>query len=42
MQIRRFEGRDIQDALRQIREELGPEAVIRSTKTLKKGSPPFR
>src|SRR4030042_3014320 len=42
MQINRFEGKDMQDALRQVKEALGPEAIILSTKTLKKGSPPFR
>jgi flagellar biosynthesis protein FlhF len=42
MQIRRFEGKDMQDALRQVKEVLGPEAIILSTKTLKKGAPPFR
>jgi flagellar biosynthesis protein FlhF len=38
MQIRRFEGRDIQEALRQVKEVLGPEAIILSTKTI----PPLR
>jgi flagellar biosynthesis protein FlhF len=35
MQIRRFEARDIQEALRQVKEEMGPEAIILSTKTVK-------
>ncbi len=38
MQIRRFEGKDIQEALRQVKEVLGPEAIILSTKTI----PPLR
>ncbi len=35
MQIKRFEARDIQEALRQVKEAMGPEAIILSTKTLK-------
>ena len=35
MQIKRFEARDVQEALRQVKEELGPEAIILSTKTIK-------
>jgi flagellar biosynthesis protein FlhF len=35
MQIKRFEAKDMQEALRQVREVMGPEAVILSTKTLK-------
>jgi flagellar biosynthesis protein FlhF len=42
MQIRRFEGREMQDVLRQVKEVLGPEAIILSTKTIKKASNPFR
>jgi flagellar biosynthesis protein FlhF len=38
MQIKRFEGRDIQEALRQVKEELGPEAIILSTQKVKKPS----
>lgn len=36
MQIKRFEAPDIQQALRQVKEALGPEAIILSTKALKK------
>ena len=36
MQIKRFEAPDMQQALRQVKEALGPEAIILSTKTLKK------
>jgi len=35
MQIRRFEANEMQEALRQVREAMGPEAVILSTRTLK-------
>lgn len=35
MQIKRFEGKDIQEALRQVKEELGPEAIILSTQKVK-------
>ena len=38
MQIKRFEARDVQEALRKVKEAMGPEAIIVSTKTLK---PPF-
>jgi len=41
MQIKRFESETIQDALRQVREALGPEAIILSTRTLKKPSSPY-
>jgi flagellar biosynthesis protein FlhF len=41
MQIKRFESENIQDALRQVREALGPEAIILSTKTFKKSSLPY-
>ena len=35
MQIKRFEAKDMQEALRQVKEVMGPEAVILSAKTLK-------
>ncbi len=38
MQIKRFEAKNIQDALRQVKKVMGPEAIILSTKTLKKAS----
>lgn len=38
MQIRRFIAKDIQEALKQVREVMGLDAVILSTKTLKKPS----
>jgi flagellar biosynthesis protein FlhF len=41
MQIKRFESQNIQDALKQVREALGPEAIILSTKTLKKSTLPY-
>ncbi|WP_026375586.1 flagellar biosynthesis protein FlhF [Aestuariibacter salexigens] len=37
MKIRRFYGKDMREALRLVREELGSEAVIMSTKKLKDG-----
>jgi len=40
MQIKRFEARDIQEALRQVKETMGPEALIVSTGKVKK--PSFR
>jgi flagellar biosynthesis protein FlhF len=36
MQIKRFEAPDMQQALRRVKEVLGPEAIILSTKALKK------
>jgi len=36
MQIKRFEAPDMQEALRRVKEALGPEAIILSTKALKK------
>jgi flagellar biosynthesis protein FlhF len=42
MQIKRFEAPDIQEALRQVKEALGPEAIILSTKTVKKPTDRFR
>jgi flagellar biosynthesis GTPase FlhF len=41
MQIKRFEAKDIQEALRQIKETLGPEAIILSTQTIKRSSRPY-
>ncbi len=35
MQIRRFEAKDVQEALREVKEVLGPEAIILSTKTVR-------
>jgi len=42
MQIRRFEARDIQEALRQVKDTLGPEAIILSTQKIKSPSLPYR
>ena len=42
MQIKRFEARDMQEALRQVKEALGPEAIILSTKTVKKPGDRYR
>jgi flagellar biosynthesis protein FlhF len=39
MQIRRFEGKDVQDVLRQVKEVLGPEAIILSNKTIRSPRP---
>jgi flagellar biosynthesis GTPase FlhF len=36
MQIKRFEARDMRTALRLIKKELGPDAVILSARSLKK------
>ncbi len=36
MQIKRFEGKDMKEVLKEIKETLGPEAIILSTKTLRK------
>lgn len=36
MQIKLYEAKDMQEALKQVKEELGPEAIILSTKTVKK------
>ncbi|MGQ9720142.1 MAG: hypothetical protein ACUVXA_02335 [Candidatus Jordarchaeum sp.] len=38
MQIKRFEGKDIKEVLKQVREEFGPDAIILSTKRIK---PPY-
>jgi flagellar biosynthesis protein FlhF len=40
MQVKRFEARDIQEAIKQVKEAMGPEAIILSTKTLK--TSPYR
>ena len=42
MQIRRFEAKDIQEALRQVKETLGPEAIILSTQKVRRPSLPYR
>lgn len=42
MQIKRFEAQDIKEALRQVKEAMGPEAIILSTKTVKKTQDRFR
>ena len=36
MQIKRFEATDMTEAMRQVKETLGPEAIILSTKTIRK------
>jgi len=41
MQIKRFEAKSIREALQQVRETMGPEALILSTKPVKKSSFPF-
>ena len=42
MQIKRFEAPDMQEAMRQVKETLGPEAIILSTKTVRKPAGPTR
>lgn len=37
MQIKRFEAKNMTTALRMVKEELGPEAVILSARSLRKG-----
>ena len=37
MQIKRFQTGDMRAALRQVREQLGPDAVILSTRTFSDG-----
>ena len=39
MQIKRFEAKDVQGALRQVKEVLGDEAIILSTRKIKRPSP---
>ncbi|MFA6411444.1 MAG: flagellar biosynthesis protein FlhF [Syntrophales bacterium] len=39
MQIKRYEVQKIQDAMQQIKNDLGPEAIILSTKTIKNSNP---
>jgi len=39
MQIKRFEAKDVQGALRQVKEALGDEAIILSTRKIKRASP---
>jgi flagellar biosynthesis protein FlhF len=41
MQVKRFEGVDMQEVLRQVKLELGPDAVILSTRHIKKGKGAF-
>src|SRR5438270_12753148 len=41
MQIKTFRALDMRDALRAVKEELGPEAVILSTRELKSGGGVF-
>jgi flagellar biosynthesis protein FlhF len=40
MQIKRFEAPDMQEAMRQVKETLGPEAIILSTKTVRRPAGP--
>lgn len=37
MQLKRFKGRELPDVMRQVREDLGPDAVILHTKTARPG-----
>jgi len=39
MQIKQYIAKDIQEALSRVKEEMGPEAIILSTKKIKKGFP---
>ena len=41
MQIKTFRALDMRDALRAVKEELGPEAVILSTREVKSGGGAF-
>ncbi len=41
MQIKRFEARNVHEALKQVKEAMGPDALILSTKKVKKSSFPF-
>ncbi len=41
MQVKRFEGVDMQEVLRLVKDELGPHAVILSTRHIKKGKGAF-
>jgi flagellar biosynthesis protein FlhF len=41
MQVKRFEGVDMQEVLRAVKHELGPHAVILSTRHIKKGKGAF-
>jgi flagellar biosynthesis protein FlhF len=40
MQIKRFEAKDVQEALRQVRAVMGPDALIFSTRTVKRSPDP--
>jgi flagellar biosynthesis protein FlhF len=42
MQIKRFEASDMQEAMRQVKETLGPEAIILSTKSVRRPAGPAR
>lgn len=41
MQVKRFEGTDMQEVLRQVKQELGSQAIILSTRHIKKGKGAF-
>ncbi len=41
MQVKRFEGADMQEVLRLVKQELGPQAIILSTRQIKKGQSAF-
>lgn len=41
MQMKRYEASSLQEALRRVKKDLGPEAIILSTKTLRDSNPPL-
>lgn len=41
MQMKRYEVSSLQEAMRRVKKDLGPEAIILSTKTLRDSSPPL-
>ena len=41
MQVKRFEGTDMQEVLRQVKQELGSQAIILSTRHIKRGKGAF-
>ncbi len=41
MQVKRFEAVDMQEAIRLVKQELGPQAIILSTRSVKKGNGTF-
>lgn len=41
MQVKRFEAVDMQEAIRLVKQELGPQAIILSTRSVKKGNGAF-